>query len=277
MDTTALLASIPGRADETVCLLFEAGAQPKEDFLAFKAEYQHRLYSLYIHPQLKEFQNYGPWILEVDDKEQLKGYLETLPGCVAVIISTRYLPSLAVQLSHGCTIVKPDGETVLTRFYTSHVIEVLAARAENDWHAYLFNGITQWWLPAEAEWQRLNIAPSVNQTPTNPVIRLDKATWQQLSDKPEVSHVLREWRQMPSSQGISPCALRLMVLKALNKAESAGLEQPADRILYAICYLNGGKKMLESEAFCTALPRVIHGQLPLSQAISGISSKGSLN
>ena len=96
MDDTALLTALPAKTEENICLLFEAGAQPEEDFLAFKPKHENRLHSLYIHPQLTEFQNYGPWLLEVDDKEQLKGYLETIPGCVAVIISTRYQPYLAV-------------------------------------------------------------------------------------------------------------------------------------------------------------------------------------
>ena len=92
MDTTALLAAFPVRAEEALCILFEAGAQPESSFLAFKDRHEGRLHSLYIHPQLKELQDYGPWLLEVDDKEQLQEYLETLPGCVAVITSTRYPP-----------------------------------------------------------------------------------------------------------------------------------------------------------------------------------------
>lgn len=271
MDITGLLAALPARKEETICLLFEAGAQPEADFLTFKAKHEKRLHSLYIHPQLMDFQNYGPWLLDVDDKEQLKKYLDVLPGCTAVITSTRYTPSLAVQLSRGCTIVPPEGTAVLARFYASHVIEVLAARADRDWHACLFSDITQWWFPGETHWQLLSIAASNIEYPRDHIIRLDEATWQQISDKPEVSGVLKAWQQMPTCQNISPCARRLMVLKALNKAEKAGLEKPADRMLYALCYLNGGKGVLESEGFCTALPRVIHGQIRLSQAISGIS------
>ncbi|MEB6335704.1 DUF4123 domain-containing protein [Serratia rhizosphaerae] len=246
MDNTALLAALPENTEENICLLFEAGAQPEEDFLTFKTKHENRLHSLYIHPQLTEFQNYGPWLLEVDDKEQLKGYLETLPGCVAVIISRRYPPSLAVQLSRGCTLVPPEGAAVLTRFYAGHVIEVLAACAEHDWHAYLFNGITQWWLPGETQWQLLAITPSEVENPVNHIIRLDNVTWQQIADKPEVTSVLREWQKMPTSKAFPPCAQRLMVIKALKKAERMELERPEDRILYALFFLNGGRKMPES-------------------------------
>jgi hypothetical protein len=268
MNTTVPLAALPAGTEENICLLFEAGAQPEEDFLTFKTKNENRLHSLYIHPQLAEFQNYSPWLLEVDDKEQLKDYLETLPGCVAVIISGRYPPSLAVQLSRGCTIVPPEGTAVLARFYASHVIEVLTARAEQDWHAYLFNGITQWWLPGETQWQPLSIVACEIKYPGDHVIRLDKATWQQIADKPEVTSVLNEWQKMPGSRVFPPCAQRLMVIKALDKAEDTGLEKPEDRTLYALCYLNGGKQMLESEAVSQSLPAVVNGKLKLAELLT---------
>ncbi|HCL6629855.1 TPA: DUF4123 domain-containing protein [Citrobacter amalonaticus] len=268
MDDTALLAALPANTEENICLLLEAGAQPEEDFLAFKPKHENRLHSLYIHPQLKEFQNYGPWLLEVDDKEQLKGYLETIPGCVAVIISTRYQPYLAVQLSRGCTIVPPEGAAVLARFYASHVIEVLAARAECDWHASLFSGITQWWLPGEMQWQPLRITSSEIESPRDHVIRLDKATWQAIADKPEVTGVLKEWQKMATSQPFPPCAQRLMVMKALDKAGGVGLEMPEDRVLYALCYLNGGKALLESESVRKSLPFVAARKRQLAEVLA---------
>lgn len=75
MDSSELIAALPGRTEEIICLLFEAGAQPEEDFLAFKAEHEDRMHSLYIHPQLMGFQNYGPWLLEIDNAERLPDYL----------------------------------------------------------------------------------------------------------------------------------------------------------------------------------------------------------
>jgi hypothetical protein len=267
MDTTALLAAFPGSTEENICLLFEAGAQPENDFLAFKARHENRLHSLYIHPQLTEFQNYGPWLLEVDDKEQIKAYLETLPGCVAVIISGRYPPSLAIQLSRGCTIVPPEGTAVLARFYASHVITVLAARSGHDWHAFLFNGITQWWFPGETQWQPLSITPSEVENPTNHIIRLDNVTWQQIADKPEVTSTLNEWQKMATSRAFPPCAQRLMVIKALKKSEDAGLLSPLDKKVYALYYLNGGKRVLESDALRVALPAVISGARSMAEVL----------
>ncbi|KAB8311645.1 DUF4123 domain-containing protein [Erwinia endophytica] len=268
MDTSALLAALPTGSDENICLLFEAGAQPEKDFLTFKAKHENRLHSLYIHPQLTEFQTYGPWLLEIDNTEQLRGCLGTLSGCVAVIASTRYPPSLAVQLSRGCTIVPPDSPTALVRFYANHVTEVLAKCASEDWHAFLFNGITQWWLAGETQWQSLSITPSEVEHPTDHIVRLDKTTWQRIADKPEVTSVLNEWQKIPASQQFPACAQRLMVVKALNKAESVGLEKSEDRMLYALFYLNGGRKTLESDALKAVLPNVVSGTRSLMDVLA---------
>lgn len=245
--------------------------KPEADFLAFKEQHAHRLHSLYIHPQLTEFQNYGPWLLEIYNAEQLPDYLTSLPGCAAVIVSTRYASMLAGQLSRGCTIVQPDGSTALTRFYASHVIGVLAQCAENDWHAFLFNGITQWWLPGETQWQALVIKPPEADKPTNHIIRLDKATWQQITDKPEVTSVLREWQKMPTSRKFPACVQRLMVIKALNKSKESGLLSAADQKVYALYYLNGGRQELESDALKVALPKVLNGTQSLAEVLVNLA------
>lgn len=273
MDCTELIAALVCGPDENICLLFEAGAQPEANFLAFKEQYEDRLHSLYIHPQLMEFQNYGPWLLEIDNAEQLPDYLTSLPGCAAVIISTRYPSMLAVQLSRGCTIVQPDGSTELTRFYASHVMDVLAQRADCDWHTFLFNGITQWWSPGEMKWQSLDIIPSEVEMPTNHIIQLDKATWQQIADKPEVTSVLKEWQKMPTSRVFPPCAQRLMVIKALNKSKYLGSLSPADQKVFALYYLNGGRQELESDALKAALPKVLNGTQSLAEVLVNLALK----
>lgn len=272
MDCSELIAALPDRSDEIICLLFEAGAQSEEDFLAFKAKHEDRMHSLYIHPQLTEFQNYGPWLLEIDNAEQLTGHLTSVPGCAAVIVSTRYPSLLAVQLSRGCSIVQPDGSTALTRFYASHVIEVLAQCAEKDWHAFLFNDITQWWFPDEAQWQALTIKPSEAVAPAGHIIKLDKATWQQITDKPEVTSILNEWQKMPSSSLFPPCAQHSMVVKALKKSEEAGLLSSMDQKVYALYYLSGGKAILKSDAFKAALPKVVNGSRSLANMLAQLGN-----
>lgn len=271
MDSSELIAALPGRTEEIICLLFEAGAQPEEDFLAFKAKHEDRMHSLYIHPQLTEFQNYGPWLLEIDNAERLPDYLASLQGCAAVIVSARFASLLAVQLSRGCTIVQPDGSTELTRFYASHVMELLAQRADCDWHTFLFNGITQWWFPGEMKWQPLDIIPSEVEMPTNHIIRLDKATWQQITDKPEVTSVLSEWQKMPTSRAFPPCAQRSMVIKALNKSKESGLLSAADQKVYALYYLSGGRQELESDALRAALPNVMNGTQSLAEVLVNLA------
>lgn len=271
MDSSELIAALPGRTEEIICLLFEAGAQPEEDFLAFKAKHEDRMHSLYIHPQLTEFQNYGPWLLEIDNAERLPDYLASLQGCAAVIVSARFASLLAVQLSRGCTIVQPDGSTELTRFYASHVMEVLAQRADCDWHTFLFNGITQWWFPGEMKWQPLDIIPSEVEMPTNHIIRLDKATWQQITDKPEVTSVLSEWQKMPTSRAFPPCAQRSMVIKALNKSKESGLLSAADQKVYALYYLSGGRQELESNALRAALPNVMNETQSLAEVLVNLA------
>ncbi|MGL4723870.1 MAG: DUF4123 domain-containing protein [Scandinavium sp.] len=268
MDSSELITALSYSSDDNISLLFEAGAQLEEDFLAFKAEHEDRMHSLYIHPQLTEFQNYGPWLLEIDNVEQLAGYLALVPGSAAVIVSKRYSYSLAVQLSPGCTIVQPDGSTALTRFYASHVIGVLAQCAENDWHTFLFNDITQWWFPGEAQWQALTIEPSEVLVPASHIVKLDKATWQQITDKPEVTSVLNEWQKMPSSSIFPPCAQHSMVVKALKKSEEAGLLSSMDQKVYALYYLSGGKAILKSDAFRAALPNVVNGSRSLANMLA---------
>lgn len=271
MDSTELITALSCSPDENICLLFEAGAQPEADFLAFKVQHALRLHSLYIHPQLTEFQNYGPWLLEIDNAERLPDYLASLQGCAAVIVSARFASLLAVQLSRGCTIVQPDGSTELTRFYASHVMEVLAQRADCDWHTFLFNGITQWWFPGEMKWQPLDIIPSEVEMPTNHIIRLDKATWQQITDKPEVTSVLSEWQKMPTSRAFPPCAQRSMVIKALNKSKESGLLSAADQKVYALYYLSGGRQELESDALRAALPNVMNETQSLAEVLVNLA------
>ncbi|ELY7490086.1 DUF4123 domain-containing protein [Cronobacter turicensis] len=271
MDNTALFTALSVAREEKISLLFEAGAQPEADFLAFRAKNENRLHSLYIHPQLTALQNYGPWLLEVDDTEQLQSDMNTLSGNVAVIVSTLHRSFLAIQLSRACAIVQPGGATALVRFYAQHVITVLATCTDYGWHACLFDGITQWWLPAETQWQPLHIPQSQAEKAYDPIVRLDETTWQQIADNPLVKSVLREWRKMGSSQSFPACTQRRMVIRALDKAKSFGLDAPADRQLYALCYLNGGKKILESETVRTLLPRIVAGKESLANVLSRTS------
>lgn len=107
--------------------------------------------------------------------------------------------------------------------------------------------------------------------PTNHIIRLDKATWQQITDKPEVTSVLREWQKMPTSRKFPACVQRLMVIKALNKSKESGLLSAADQKVYALYYLNGGRQELESDALKVALPKVLNGTQSLAEVLVNLA------
>lgn len=272
MDKTLLLSTLPDCVNQNIYLLFEAGAQSRESFQAFHAQSTSNLYSLYLHPQLTEFQLYGPWLLRVNNKTQLARFTDEIPGCTGVVLSHRHLSSLAIQLSRGCTIVAPDGTTALVRFYARHVIDVLAQAGEQDWHAFLFRDITQWWVPGERQWQRLFIT-AAGETLANPIIHLDQKSWQDISDPPLIGNILQQWQKMSAARHFPPCTQRAMVLKAVKKAQSAGLSSPQDQTLYAFYYLSGGKVLLESELLDPLLHQVNRGEKGLRDALKHLSAK----
>lgn len=253
--------------EESVYLLFEAGAQELASFKSFYAQHSDILFSLYLHPQLTAYQDYGPWLLEVKELTQLKTYLNSLPGCIAILTSTLPLSSVAIQLSRGCTIVTPDGRSELVRFYASHVIELLVQCVNEPWYNWLFREISQWWVPGETQWQPLVIMPVVWDMFSNPVVRLNRAIWQQITDKPAVTATLNEWQKMPVSRQYPACTQRLMVIKALKKSEEAGLSSPQDQKLYALYYLSGGRDVLESDALTAALANVVQGRETLADLL----------
>lgn len=270
MDTTAIFQALPDDKNVHIYLLFEAGVQPLDEFQIFRSEHAASMYSLYLHPQLKELQEYGPWLLEVDDRTHLSGYLDVLPGIVGIIVAHRHLSSIAIQLSRGCTVVKPDNHTSLLRFYAQHVLSILALSADSEWHAFLFQDIRQWWIPGKEAWKPLTIPASVALNPKDNIVRLDKKSWQQIADKPEVSSVLAQWQKMPSVQYFPPCVQRDMVVKALGKAKEAGLTEGAECKIYALYYLNGGNKVLESEEMQVSLRNVSDGKISLKQVLANL-------
>ena len=267
MDITTLLQELPDKKEAHIYLLFEAGAQTLEGFRAFHAEHVSSMYSLYIHPQLQELQEYGPWLLEVENQTRLPDYLDALPGIAGIIVAHRHLSSVAIQFSRGCTVVGPDNHTSLVRFYAPNILKILALAADREWHAFLFRDIKQWWMPEKGEWEKILIPASAALNPVDSIVRLDKQSWQQIADKPEVSGVLAQWQRMPSSQYFPPCVQRDMVVKALRKAKDAGLTEGADCKLYALYYLNGGKQYLESEEVQVSLLKVNERKVSLKQIL----------
>jgi hypothetical protein len=104
--------------------------------------------------------------------------------------------------------------------------------------------------------------------PRDSAIRLRHEEWQHITDKPVVAVVLAEWQKMPSSQHFPACVQRDMVIKALNKASEAKMKAGTEQKLYALHYLNGGKKTLESDVVQSALDNVVQGKLTLENVLT---------
>ncbi|MCX0501604.1 DUF4123 domain-containing protein [Erwinia billingiae] len=272
MDTTTLLQSVCAENEYHLSLLIEGGTQTADVFAALRAQHKYEMFPLYIHPQLYEARNYGPWLLDIKHKEKFGEYISKTPGVVGVIMSTRLPSALAVQLANGCSIITPDGTTALVRFHAHHVLSILALQNEQEWHALLFNGITQWWVPAKGAWQPIEIPASTIENPSDSKVKLSDEVWQQIADKPEVSSVLREWQKMPMSQHFTPCIQRDMVIKALKKAKEAGVATPLDQKVYALYYLNGGRAKLESDSMRVAVPNIVNGTLTLADVLVNLAN-----
>ena len=271
MDSSTLLQSVAAAGEYRLSLLLEGGAQRPEAFAAFKELHLSEMSSLYLHPQLAEARDVGPWLLDVQQPEKLGEYLAKIPGVAAAILSTHLPGSLAIQLATACTAINPAGKTVMLLFYARNAISVLAQQYESQWHALLFNGIAQWWAPTETAWQQIAIPPSTAKNPRDHAVRLDDVAWQQIADNPEISALLAQWRTLSSSKHFPPCTQREMTIKALRKAKAVGITSSLDLKLYVLCYLDGGKQMLESEAMQTSLHQVAQGSIPLSQLLKQLS------
>lgn len=267
MDVANMMQALSESTHTHIFLMLEGGAQTPEAFQAFYNEHVSALYSLYLHPQLAEFRNYGPWLLALKNTETLQHYIDSTPGLTAVIATSRTGEALVVQLSAACTLISPDGTAALVRFYTRDVMSLLASRNDREWHSMLFRGVSQWWAPEKNGWHPVNIPPSLVINARDSAIRLNKEEWQYISDEPVVTSVLTAWQKLPSSQHFALCVQRDMVKKALNKACEAKMKAGTEQKLYALFYLNGGRKILASENMQSALENVAQGKVSLEQAI----------
>lgn len=272
MEFTTLLESAAITENGRFHLLMEGGAQTNEKFQVFYAEHSAQMHSLYLHPQLADIRNYGPWVFAVQDKNDLGKMMETIPGIVGVIASPDSPGLLAARLSVACTMIRPDEEVALVRFYSRKVISLLAQCHDQEWHSFMFNGITQWWVPEEVSWQQITLLASTAENPQDHAVRPGADIWQKIEDKPEVGSVLNQWQKMPASQHFPPCSQRDMVTKALEKAREAGMPEGVNVKLYALYYLNGGKKILESEEMQLSLQKVREGKTSLTKILTGYSA-----
>lgn len=269
IESTALAEFAAETENGYFYLLLEGGTQETQAFEAFYTLNASEMYSLYLHPQLAEFKNYGPWLQAVKNNNELTQKIKDTPGVVGVIATKSCLSgALAAQLSYACTVIGPDDTTALIRFYTRQVISLLAQCGEQEWHTFLFRNITRWWAPLEGGWQPVPLLASTAENPRDHAVRINEEIWQQIMDEPEVGAILTQWQKMPASQHFPPCSQRDMVIKALEKARLAGMPAGVDSKLYALYYLNGGKKILESEGMQVSLGKVSQGEVSLKEILS---------
>lgn len=190
------------------------------------------------------------------------------PQVITVIFSSLELKAFAMQLAWGCTLVKPNLETIVSRFYVHAVMPVLASCQKEDWHYYLFSGTTMWWHQTLSDWQPTDIATKAQPKNHDKTVYLDDETaWQQIDDDPEVKSVLAQWQQMPMSQHFPPCIQRQKVIQALQKASGAGMRNGADKKLYALLYLDGQKLILTSDFVASKLELINQGKFSLQRVL----------
>lgn len=267
MNTDKLLQAARATPESQISLLIEGGAYEEDVFVLLHEQNTARMHSLYQHPQLREAQMVGPWLLVIESPETLAAEMNTFPLAAGTIFHSTPARVLAAQLSWGCTPLNPEKQSVLSRFYIREVLEPLAQRAGTEWHSFLFQGIQQWWVPDQHDWTQIAIPPSTAKGALDHAVRLDEETWAQIYDRPEVTSVLTQWQTFPSAQAFPPCAQRNMAARALDKARTAGMDTPADRKLYALVYLDGGKPLLESAAVQAALADVTQGKRKLMNVL----------
>nr|EKX8505242.1 DUF2235 domain-containing protein [Citrobacter sedlakii] len=94
MDATKMMQALPESTTTHLFLLLEGGAQTPDAFQTFYNEHASALYSLYLHPQLAEFRNYGPWLFALKNKEAVERYIDSMPGLAAVTLARKFLDSL---------------------------------------------------------------------------------------------------------------------------------------------------------------------------------------
>ncbi|MNC03247.1 hypothetical protein D3C75_506470 [compost metagenome] len=251
--------------------LFEAGLVENKVLREICASASDRMRSLFIHPQLESLVSVGPWLIKITDlNDTIPDVLDKQGALRGIIISSLALPQLAEQLSWGCIVKSPDDKGLLLRFYTPYVLQHLSQRNDLNGYSALFNGIDKWFVPnMDQQWWPLSLTPALNTEydKTHKTIELDQALWELLNGDTDVSALLRAWIQQPQSKHFPACIQRAMVHKALNKAQQAGLSHPIDKKIYALHYLSGGNKEIQSSDMTRALEKVTAGNITLTEAL----------
>lgn len=267
-----LIASHIAKAETaSTYALFEAGLVENKILREICASASDRMRSIFIHPQLEPLVSIGPWIIKINDLNDTIPYtLEKQGALHGIIISSVALPQLAEQLSWGCVVKSPANKGVLMRFYTPHVLQSLSHRNDLNGYSTLFARVDNWFIPSfEMQWQPLDLKVplTTGHEKCQKTIELDQPFWDSLHGDADVCSLLRIWLQQPQSKNFPVCIQRAMVHKALSKAQKAGLSRPLDKKIYALHYLNGGNKAVQSLDMALALKKVAAGNITFTEAL----------
>ena len=200
---------------------------------------------LYLHDDLFELINLGPWIWQCPAHEEpLLTELVQQGHVVGLLESALPLSRLQQQLALGVRVILPDGNaSQLLRFYTPHALPLLVEQHDAPWFGGLFGGIDRWWLyEGDGNWREL--ALSVLEAKPVPV-RLTPALYLALQGSEVENRLLALWQEGDHIRHFPACERMAMVRKALGKAEAAGATE-AQTLLWALVWLEGGKSTLEA-------------------------------
>ncbi|MEI7136707.1 DUF4123 domain-containing protein [Pectobacterium atrosepticum] len=201
---------------------------------------------LYFHDDVFELINLGPWLWHCpQSEERLLATLVQQGHVVGLLESDQPLSTLQKQLALGVRVIEPEGQfSQLLRFYTPQALPLLIEQYDAPWLGGLFGGIDRWWLREnDGSWREL----SLSIPPTEPVlVKLTPELYQALQGSPDEHRLLALWQEGENIRHFPPCERMRMVRKALEKAEKAGATE-AQRRLWALAYLEGGRQALEEQ------------------------------
>lgn len=205
-----------------------------------------RFLPLYLHDDLFELANLGPWLWLCSQEDA--GMLTELTQqghVVGLLESDLSLDALQQQLALGARVIEPGVKfSLLLRFYTPDALPLLLAQHDAPWLGGLFGGINRWWLrECDGRWRELVLSIP----PAEPeLVQLTPALYQALEGTPQAHRLLALWQEGDNVAHFPPCERMAMVRKALGKAEQAGAAE-FQQVVWALAYLEGGRSALEEQ------------------------------
>ena len=203
-----------------------------------------RFLPLYLHDDLFELVNLGPWLwLCSEEDTDLLAEITQQGHVVGIIDSDLPIDVLQEQLALGARVIEPGGKfSLLLRFYTPDALPLLLEQHNASWLGALFGGIRRWWVrECGGSWRELALSiPSAKPE----IIQLTSELYQALEGSPLAHRLLAAWQSGDNASHFPPCERMSMVRKALSKAKETGASD-SQLMLWGLAYLEGGRAALE--------------------------------